>query len=135
MKDCKDVYAMICDLENIEFDRTRFEEVFINNLNTPGIHYFIAEYNNAPAGFISLSIQYHLHHAGKIGEIVEFYINPSLRSLGLGKQIIKEVEKTAIENGCILIELASNKKRERAHKFYERENYVSTHFKFVKKFN
>ncbi len=126
------VYGMICELEETLFEREKFDESFLKNLENPSVHYFIAEYNGEAAGFISLSVQYHLHHAAKTGEIVEFFIKNDMRSKGLGKLIIGEIERLASGLGCMTLELSSSRKRERAHKFYERENFRATHFKFVK---
>ena len=54
------------------------------------------------------------------------------RNLNIGKILVQESEKWAKEQGANDIEVSSNQRRLQAHRFYERENYIKSHFKFTK---
>lgn len=83
-------------------------------------------------GFVSVHIQYLLHHAGKVAEIQDLFIKTTYRNTGIGKELVQEAEKWSLENGARDIEVSSNRRREQAHRFYEREKYLKSHFKFTK---
>lgn len=127
------VYEMICLLEEITFDRAAFDSVYLANLNNPRIRYFVCETRGKAAGFISIHIQNELHHCGKVAEVMELFVFNQLRSLGIGALLLKKAEKIAKEEKCMLIELATNRKRLRTHKFYLKNGYEESHFKFTKK--
>ena len=73
-----------------------------------------------------------LHHAGRIAEVMELAVAPGHRGRGLGARLLAEAERIALENGCVQIELACNRLRTNAHRFYEREGMKNFHCKFSK---
>lgn len=131
--DLNEIYKLINILEENVFDKKKFSQVFNDTLKNRKIFFKVAIIDNKIAGFISLSIQAVLHHAGYIAEIHELVIVPELRCMNIGKSLLDEVEKIALSNNCELIELASNKNRVRAHKFYENNGYINSHYKLTKK--
>ncbi|HEU4395438.1 MAG TPA: GNAT family N-acetyltransferase [Planctomycetota bacterium] len=54
------------------------------------------------------------------------------RSTGVGAALLRSLEATARERGCILLELDSGTARKRAHAFYLRERMEIGAFHFVK---
>jgi hypothetical protein len=46
----------------------------------------------------------------RLAKSLNFILILRYASPGHGKEVLKEIKKTAIENGCILIELASDKR-------------------------
>jgi GNAT superfamily N-acetyltransferase len=55
------------------------------------------------------------------------------RSRGIGSAMVAFAETRARERGAGIIELMSNGSRTAAHRFYEREGYVRSHFGFKKR--
>lgn len=131
--DINSVFNLICELENTAFDFEAFSEVYIANLNDKSIHYFLAKENDQALGFVSLYVQNLLHHCGKTGEIQELVIKDGYRSKGVGKLLLEKAEQLGTELGLQEIEVTSNKMRDRAHRFYIKENYADSHKKFTKK--
>jgi PhnO protein len=130
-EDIGSIYEMICDLEHQRLNRREFNAVFRANLNNPDVHYLIALHNGTPVGFGSLHIQRLLHHSGLVGEVQELYTSPDVRGLGIGKQLLAALRRIAVKKKCKNLEVASNRKREAAHRFYVREGMQQSHFKFV----
>ncbi len=142
------IYELICELEDANFDKNQFELIFNANMQNKDIFYYVAEMainlsksntestsinkNEAIVGFGSLFIQTPLHHISKIGEIQELVVNNGMQGIGIGKKLLLQLENTAINEGCSQVELSSNQKRIHAHRFYEREGYLKTHFKLSK---
>lgn len=50
-----------------------------------------------------------------------------LRSRGVGAALMAECEARARAAGCTMIQLTTDKSRDRAHRFYERLGYVASH--------
>ena len=83
-------------------------------------------------GLIGLHLQFHLHHANWIGEIQELVVMPQARGLTVGSQLLAWAEATAREAGAEMTELSTSTQRLNAHRFYQREGYTQSHFRFTK---
>ena len=129
--DLKPVFELIKLLSSEEFTYEQFEASFAYNLQNNHILLYVE--NGEVAGLGVLVIFFPLHHSKKIAEIIEIVTVESARGKGIGKKLLDEMATLAAKNDCANIELASNKKRTDAHRFYEREGLVPTHFKFTKK--
>lgn len=97
-KDLDFIYNSICKLENDTFDFNQFQNFFLENINNPNFHYFLAENNLEKIGFISFHIQNLLHHCGKVGEIQEFFVDNEYRKKGIGKLLMNQIFIVANEN-------------------------------------
>ncbi|EBY6826054.1 aminoalkylphosphonate N-acetyltransferase [Salmonella enterica subsp. enterica serovar Leatherhead] len=131
-EDTDSVYALICELLKNELDYQAFRDGFAANLLDPNVHYRLALRNGEIVGMISLHMQFHLHHANWIGEIQELVVLPQMRGQKVGSQLLAWAEEEARQAGAELTELSTNIKRRDAHRFYLREGYKQSHFRFTK---
>jgi PhnO protein len=131
--DFQTVYNFINLLEYTVLDEPTQRQLYDENLNNPNIIYLLAFADEQPMGFGSLHIQNLMHHAGKIGEIQELYVDESARGLGIGKQLTDKIKAIAKERNVIQVEVTSRLARQDAHRFYEREGFAFTHKKFLHK--
>ena len=134
-KDISVLYDMICDLENTVINFNHFKAVFDKNIVAENISYFIAEIDNEAVGMVSCHIQPLLHHAALVSEIQEMYVNPKFRSLGIGHHLMEFVKDFAKNEGAIQMEVTSRNTREKAHQFYQKEDFEKSHVKLVTYFN
>ena len=131
-EDAKDIYRLMCILEDTTFDETELTKIFyIQNQNNQ-YYALVYEQDDAIKGILNMRFELQLHHCAKIAEILEFIIDEDCRNKGIGKQMIEQAISIAKEQGCDQIELDSNQERKNAHRFYEREGFTNTHYKFVK---
>lgn len=130
--DTDSVYALICELKHAEFDRQAFNVGFAANLEDRNLRYQLAVLNGAVVGMIGLHMQFHLHHVNWIGEIQELVVMPQARGHGVGSRLLAWAEDQARVAGAELTELSTSIGRLDAHRFYEREGYRQTHFRFTK---
>lgn len=128
----KIIYNFINELEKDIFDEKIQHVIFSENLKNENIIYLLAFENDEPAGFISCHAQWLLHHASLIGEIQEMIVAEKFRSQGVGKLLIAELIALAKSKGINQLEVTSSKKRESAHRFYMREGFAQSHFKFTR---
>lgn len=128
------VHALIQDLEDQEIDPEQFSAVFLANLRSEEVFYFVIMHQQKKAGFVSLHVQPLLHHWGKVAEIQELILHKDFRNLGLGKQVLHEMINLAKSKECKLIELCTNKKRIDAQRFYRDAGWKESHFKYTCEF-
>ncbi len=127
------VYALICQLVGFDFDRNRFEKTYKKNLSDEKIRYWVIDNGEKVIGFVSLHFQDLLHHEGSVAEIQELCVDEKFTGKGFGKLLADHAISEAKKLNCEIIELSVNNKRVNAHRFYERECWERSHFKFTKK--
>ena len=127
------VFDLICQLVGFEFDKKSFGETFEKNLADPLVKYWVMEKENSIIGFVSLHIQKLLHHEKKVAEVQELCIHEKFTGMGFGKLLLDKAIQEAERQNCEIIELAASNKRVEAHRFYEREGWERSHFKFTRK--
>lgn len=131
-QDTEAVYALICELKQTRFDYPAFRAGFTANLQDTRLRYQLALLEGQAVGLIGLHLQYHLHHVNWIGEIQELVVMPQARGLKIGSQLLAWAEQEAREAGAEMTELSTSVKRHDAHRFYQREGYEQSHFRFTK---
>ncbi|WP_330983717.1 MULTISPECIES: aminoalkylphosphonate N-acetyltransferase [Enterobacterales] len=132
LDDTEAVYGLICELKQKDYDRQIFAAGFAANLNNPNQHYQLAVLDGNVVGMIGLQIMFPLNLNCWIGEIQELVILPQVRGLNIGKKLLAWAEDEARAQGASLMELSSGKVRTDAHRFYLREGYLQSHFRFKK---
>lgn len=131
-EDVDAIYGLICELKQAELDRSAFHAGFAANLLDHNMRYQLAEQDGHIVGMIGLHMQFHLHHANWIGEIQELVVMPQARGLRVGSQLLAWAEAFARQAGAEMTELSTSVKRLDAHRFYRREGYTQSHFRFTK---
>lgn len=134
-EDCKTVYRFICELEETQFNYTLFEKYYLHNLENKDNIYLVATNDDSVVGFLSCHGQFLLHHLDKVFEIQELYVEESYRSKKAGQLLIESLEALLKEQGYRFLEVASNIKRTNAHRFYTRNGFAQTHYRFTKTLN
>lgn len=108
-------------MESEQLPEAAFRSIFLRMLDNPDDVLLIDEMTDAVTGVLHLRIEAQLHHAAKTAEIMELSVGGAYRSGGIGKALLEAARQTARTHGCTRIEVSSNRVRERAHHFYERE--------------
>jgi len=127
------VYEQICILENFTLNINEFEKIFFYNMKDKNVLYYMAETQEGQAlGFISCHLQNLLHHCGKVAEIQELFVKQEYRGHGIGKALVKYMEKTLIALNCISFEVTAQNKRIDTHEFYKKMELNQSHLKFTK---
>lgn len=128
--DCRDVYALICNMEEKELPYAAFERIFQQQLKDADYACLVYVSDGKVKGCINLRMEYQLHHAERICEIMELSVSPECRSRGIGKQLFDEACHHARQEGCTQIEVCCNRLRTRTHRFYEARGMHNFHYKF-----
>lgn len=91
----------------------------------------VAEQDSAIVGTFQLTFIPTLTlRGGWIAQIENVRVDSSIRSQGLGQQMIEWAIARAQERDCTVFQLSSNNARERAHAFYKRLGFKQSHTGF-----
>ncbi|PXF58455.1 MAG: hypothetical protein C4B59_13325 [Candidatus Methanogaster sp.] len=100
--DERSVYDLIRTLMGFPLDREAFHEVFIRKLHSESVLYYVAERDGVIVGFGSLRIEPQLHHLGLAGEIRELVVHETVRSKGIGAELVSRLKRGGREAGLCL---------------------------------
>lgn len=67
------------------------------------------------------------NQGGKRAHIEAVMVAPNFRAQGIGSTLLKWAINRAQQKDCYVVQLTSNKKRQRAHCFYQRLGFKATH--------
>ncbi|WP_243792676.1 GNAT family N-acetyltransferase [Saccharopolyspora gloriosae] len=88
----------------------------------------VAELDGEVAGTLQLTFIPGLSHAGATrAQLEAVRVRTDLRGGGLGRELVVWAVEQARRRGASIVQLTSNASRERAHRFYERLGFESSH--------
>ncbi len=96
---------------------------------------FVAEVDGIVAGLITAVHTLAIGHPGGYVKMNGLGVLPEYRNRGIGRMLLEEVERFAIEKGAPYIGLASGIRRTDAHRFYEHLGYRKTSYWLRKALN
>jgi ribosomal protein S18 acetylase RimI-like enzyme len=105
-----------------------YEDAFTSIDANPDQYLLAAVRSGIVVGYLQLSFLRGLGRQGALhARINDVRVVRSLRSRGLGRQMLEHAIDLARQRGCRLIELTTHKSRTEAHRFYERLGFVAGH--------
>jgi GNAT superfamily N-acetyltransferase len=106
------------------FDQARVERLLVRLLSERHLgEGFIAERFGQPCGYVLMTKCFSLEYGGPIAEIDELFVEPASRNLSVGAALLQAVERSAVEQGCVRVQLQLSKINERAYGFYQQSGY------------
>lgn len=89
---------------------------------------YVAEHQGSVLGTCQLTFIRQLSYGGcLVAQVESVYVDSAHRSQGVGRRLLQHMIELARERGALRVQLTSNLKRERAHRFYERLGFRATH--------
>jgi len=125
------VRILLDELEERIADPSIFHTIFKEYLQRAGAVFLVAEVDRKVIGFISCLGQRLLHHEGWVYEIQELIVTEAFQGKKIGQALIEEVRKRIEPRGIKSIEVCSNKRRKKAHAFYQAVGFANSHEKFT----
>jgi GNAT superfamily N-acetyltransferase len=87
-------------------------------------------------GSVTLIIIPNLTYVARPFALIEnVVVDEGARGKGIGESLIRQAIESAREEGCYRVSLTSNKRRQAAHKFYERLGFTASHEGFQLRFD
>ena len=89
---------------------------------------YVAEAGEKIVGTFQLTFIRQLSYGGcLVAQVESVFVDEGARSLGVGTAMMEFARAEAERRGALRLQLTSNIKRERAHRFYERLGFDATH--------
>jgi len=108
--------------------KQKYLSVFSEILESKYFDIFVMVKNNEIIGFYQIMFLPHISFKGsKRGQIESVRIRSDFRRSGLGTKLMKHAIEVARDNGCSILQLTSNKKRNETEKFYKNLGFSPTH--------
>lgn len=105
---CKLALALFSELFPGSYAHDRLEPVVKRVLaQCEDVFIFIAHHDGRPVGLISLNQCTAIYALGTFGEIAELYVDPSVRSSGLGKKLIETAVDFAHSRRWTMLEVGA----------------------------
>lgn len=95
-------------------------------------HLLLAEIDGAACGLVSLNLIYSVARGADIARITALVVAPNCHRQGIGRRLLREVERIARRAGASRLEVTSNPRRLEAHAFYRGCGYADGSQHFVK---
>ncbi|MCX7858254.1 MAG: GNAT family N-acetyltransferase [Deltaproteobacteria bacterium] len=117
------LYASIND-EGETIDINEALSLFEKMKSYPYHKVFVVEKNERVLATFALTIIDYMAHGGKkVGILEDLVVEERHRRKGIGTEILKFAISECRKNGCYKLALSSNLRREKAHRFYEKNGF------------
>jgi GNAT superfamily N-acetyltransferase len=93
---------------------------------------YVAVSGGQVTGLLAMSECRQFHRDALVASVEALVVDQASRSRGVGAMLLNTAIARAERDGCVLIELHSNRRRRRAHQFYKRHGFDMTSAYFVK---
>lgn len=134
IKDLDPIYGFICHLEEVNFDRTEFEDRFEANLQDPFTIYLVSvSAENELTGFISCQGNTVLYQAHRVFAIRELYVVRPCRGKGIGKALLQAVEEKILGFDSDRLEVAVPGSRADLRKLFSKRGFDNGPLTLIKK--
>jgi GNAT superfamily N-acetyltransferase len=108
-----------------------YENAFAEVQAQGGNRVIVAEQDGALVGTLQFIVLPCLSHRGtRRAQLEAVRVSAKLRGQGIGEAMLRYAIDLAKAEGCGLLQLSSDKRRGRAHLFYERLGFIATHVGF-----
>ena len=112
-------------------DLAVYDAAFDRILAEPQHRLVVAELDGVVVGTLQLTVIPGLSRRGATRSLVEAVrVDSSVRSGGVGTQLLRWAIEAARVSGCTLVQLTTDASRTDAHRFYERLGFVGSHLGF-----
>jgi GNAT superfamily N-acetyltransferase len=94
----------------------------------PKAFLYVATLENRVVGTFQMNLLRHLTHGGaNVAQIESVAVSRAARGQGIGTEMMRFAVAEARRLGCVRVQLTSQKRRGRAHTFYEALGFERTH--------
>jgi ribosomal protein S18 acetylase RimI-like enzyme len=95
----------------------------IERFSTPGSRVLAAEAAGEVIGFVALHVVPRFETDERFARIVALVVDPGVRERGIGRQLMTEAERVAVEDGAAFLEVTAGHHRPEARKLFESMGY------------
>lgn len=110
------------DFEKAEYDKNGKKDALRKAIfgKNPVLHCWVVVVNEKVMGYVTFTFNYSTWNAGYFLYLDCLYLEPEIRSMGIGAEIIKRLKAIARKNECVNIQWQTPEFNIRAIQFYNR---------------
>lgn len=132
-KDLKSIHFILSEMGYPDLDFHQFTKTWEEINSTTNSDVLVADYDGMVVGFITYSIKPMLSLTGLTMKIDELGILTKIRNQGIGKKLLDEAKKIALDKKVKNIVLSTNKGRESYQRnFYNKYGFSETNSAWFK---
>jgi GNAT superfamily N-acetyltransferase len=93
----------------------------------------VAEQDGAPLGFVAVHLFPRFEHDDRLARVIAMVVDPSVRSRGIGRALLAEVDRIAAEAGCAFVEVTAGHHRQDARRLFEAAGFDASLTTYLRK--
>ncbi len=93
----------------------------------------IAERDGERLGFIAVHLVPRFEHDDQLARVIAMVVDPAVRSRGIGRALLAEVDRAAIEAGCAFVEVTAGHHRTDARRLFEAAGFDASVTTYLRK--
>src|SRR6476469_10897524 len=118
------LYSFLCFMEEKNFDRSTFEEQFLQNLEHEDYLIQVATEQNIVVGMISAHRQLILHKACWVYTINELFVARSYREKGIEQQLLHDLQQSVADEDGRFLQIFCPPKKTELRKLLETSSFT-----------
>jgi GNAT superfamily N-acetyltransferase len=93
----------------------------------------IAERDGERLGFVAVHLVPRFEHDDHLARVIAMVVDPAIRSRGIGRALLAEVDRVAADAGCAFIEVTAGHHREDAHRLFVAAGFDASLTRYLRK--
>jgi len=130
LNDLDRVFELLNELYSYNLKYEKFKENYKLKLKDRNSYNIVAVEDNKILGVLTSDIQVKLRREKNQCYVEDLIVDKEYRNQGIGKKLLQHVINYARTNNCEIIKLSSFITNDKAHKFYESNNFVKQSYEF-----
>jgi GNAT superfamily N-acetyltransferase len=93
----------------------------------------IAEQDGQPLGFVAVHLVPRFEHDDRLARVIAMVVDPGVRSRGVGRALLGDVDRLAVEAGCAFVEVTAGHHRQEARRLFEAAGFDASLTTYLRK--
>ena len=93
----------------------------------------IAERDGTPLGFLALHLLPRFEQDDRLARVIAMVVDPGVRSRGIGRALLADVDRLAAEAGCAFVEVTAGHHRQDALRLFEAAGFDAALTTYLRK--
>lgn len=93
----------------------------------------VAEQDGQPLGFVAVHLVPRFEHDDRLARVIAMVVDPGVRSRGIGRALLAEVDRLAAEAGCAFVEVTAGHHRLDARRLFEAAGFDASLTTYLRK--
>ena len=93
----------------------------------------IAERDGERLGFIAVHLVPRFEHDDHLARVIAMVVDPAIRSRGVGRALLAEVDRVAADAGCAFVEVTAGHHRADARRLFEAAGFDASLTTYLRK--